>query len=78
MSNEPKKRDVDKTTLDWEEDYYPGISNIVSASECTGMMYAPPQNEDEQESYSDMFSMQIPKEDKKEGKKEDRKEDKKE
>ena len=42
-------------------DSYPGISNTVSANECTGMMYSPPQSDDEFESYKEMFSMQTPK-----------------
>lgn len=52
---------------DKEIDYddYPGISNTASSTECTGMMYAPPQNEEEFESYQDMFDMEIPKKEEK-------------
>jgi len=46
---------------DSEYDSYPSISNTASASEMTGLMYAPPQNEEELESYKDLFSMPIPK-----------------
>lgn len=41
--------------------YFPDISNTVSSTECTGMMYALPQNEAEFESYQELFDMQIPK-----------------
>lgn len=43
-------------------DSYPDISNVVSSCECTGMMYAPPQNESEFESYQELFNMELPKE----------------
>ena len=46
-----------------EPDYdrFPGISNTVSMTECTGTMYAPPQNEEEHESYQELTNMQLPK-----------------
>lgn len=44
-----------------EDDSYPDISNVVSSSECTGMMYAPPQDESEIESYQELFNMELPK-----------------
>ena len=62
--NDKKTSDMAKNTNKIEEpayDSYSGISNTVSANECTGMMYAPPQNEEEYESYKETFSMQIPK-----------------
>lgn len=42
------------------DDLYPDIPNTASATECTGMMYAPPQSEDELDSYHDLFTMQYP------------------
>ena len=41
------------------DDFYPNISNTVSANEFTGMMYAPPQNEEELESYEELFNMKY-------------------
>ena len=32
-----------------------GTEAVASASECTGLMYRPPQNEAEAESYSDIY-----------------------
>ncbi|PWM46694.1 MAG: hypothetical protein DBX47_01940 [Clostridiales bacterium] len=48
---------------DEDTDYYgySDISDTVSNCECAGMMYIPPQNEEENESYKDLFNMQIPK-----------------
>ena len=40
---------------------YYDITSTVSSSECTGMIPTPPQNEDELESYQDMFGMEIAK-----------------
>lgn len=60
----PDKKTTNKIDNDMDEtnyDGYPDISNTVSTTECTGMMYAPPQNEAEFESYQEMFNMQIPK-----------------
>lgn len=42
-------------------DYMPTISNVESATECTGLMYAPPRDEAEEESYRELSSMEIPK-----------------
>jgi len=63
MATKPDKKPINKiddTAEEPEYDLYPNISNTVSSGECTGMMYAPPQNEEELESYKDMFSMEIP------------------
>ncbi len=30
---------------------------VISATECTGLMYRPPQNENEAESYSDIYTV---------------------
>jgi len=49
-----------KKDLDIENKYYPNIASTESSGECTGMMHVPPQNEYEDESYQDMFDMEIP------------------
>lgn len=36
----------------------------ASSMECTGMMPRPPQNEDEEESYRDLYPTEIPRKDK--------------
>ena len=46
---------------DPERDFYPDISSTVSAGECTGMMYAPPQDEEAFDAYQDLSGMEIPK-----------------
>jgi hypothetical protein len=51
---EPKK----KLPLDY---WLPTISNVASATECTGLMYLPPQDEEEFASYQELSSMEIPK-----------------
>jgi len=40
--------------------FYPGVENAACATECTGMMHAPPQNEEEREAYGELFSMETP------------------
>ena len=54
-----KNKNTDKKP---EPDFYPDISNTASAAECTGMMHAPPQNEDELEALQELSNMAIPKE----------------
>ncbi len=39
---------------------YPDISNVASATECTGLMYRTPKNEEELENYQELSSMAIP------------------
>jgi hypothetical protein len=39
----------------------PTISDVVSSTECTGLMYRPPEDEEELESYQELSSMEIPK-----------------
>lgn len=39
----------------------PDLSNVASASECTGLMHRSPQNEAEWDSYQELSSMAIPK-----------------
>jgi len=62
MAKPTDKKPADKIESPEYDEYdsFPNISNTVSSGECTGMMYAPPQNEEELESYKDMFSMEIP------------------
>ncbi len=42
------------------EYWMPAISNVASATECTGLMYNPPQDEAEEESYRELSTMEIP------------------
>lgn len=39
---------------------YPDISNVASATECTGLMYKTPVNGEETEAYQHLSSMEIP------------------
>lgn len=60
----PDPKTVNMTHDNSEEpdyDRFPTISNTVSMTECTGAMYAPPQSEEEQESYQELTNMQFPK-----------------
>lgn len=41
-------------------DYMPQISNVVSATECTGIVPTQPENQDELESDMDLFSSSLP------------------
>lgn len=41
---------------------FPDISNVASASECTGLMHRSPRDEAELDSYQELSSMAIPKE----------------
>lgn len=62
---ESNKKMINNTNNQFNEldyDSYPEILNVVSSCECTGMMYAPPQDESEFESYQELFNMEIPKE----------------
>lgn len=44
------------------QDQFPDISNVASASECTGLMHRSPADREEFESYQELSSMAIPKE----------------
>ena len=50
------------------EEQFPDISNVASANECTGLMYRSPANEEERESYQQLSSMAIPREEPEDGK----------
>lgn len=41
-------------------DFMPQISNVVSATECTGMVPTQPENQDELEADMDLFSSSLP------------------
>lgn len=57
-----------KRKIDYHEhdapprDKFPDISNVASASECTGLMHRSPADQEELESYQQLSSMAIPKE----------------
>lgn len=44
------------------QDQFPDISNVASASECTGLMHRSPVDKKELENYQELSSMAIPKE----------------
>ena len=44
---------------------FPDVSNVASASECTGLMHKSPQDQEEWDSYQELSSMAIPKDRKK-------------
>jgi len=50
----PDKKPAEKPKVD---DFYPHISNTASANDFTGMTNAPPQNDEERESYEDLFNI---------------------
>lgn len=39
------------------------MSNVVSATECTGIMAAMPKNEEEYEAEQELYGMEIPRKD---------------
>lgn len=39
---------------------YPDIAHVASSTECTGLMYRPPENMAEYESYQEVYGMEIP------------------
>ncbi len=43
-------------------------NNIVSGTECTGLIQTPPENEQEAESYTDLYAVPEPAEDNKKSK----------
>ena len=58
-----KKKPIDYHEHDTPgEEKFPDISGVASATECTGLMYKTPVNDDEWESYQELSSMEIPKE----------------
>ena len=59
---QPNPLPNDSDDLDWEDGGYPHISNVVSAQECTGMMPVLPLDEDQEDSYRDLYSSELPKE----------------
>lgn len=46
--------------LDWDEDEFPRISNVASATECTGLMPRPPLDEAEEEALLALSSNELP------------------
>lgn len=44
-----------------KEDNFPELSNVASATECTGLMYRVPMDGEEWEAYQQLSSMEIPK-----------------
>ena len=54
MEKKDNKRKINKADTDFPAS--------ASAYECTGMMYKPPESEAELDSYMELYSMEIPKE----------------
>ena len=47
----------EKDNINFEEDSLIDISGVASATECTGLIQIPPQNEEEAESYNEIYTM---------------------
>ena len=45
----------EKNSVDYAEDVLNKIDSVASATECTGLMYRPPETEEEAESYTDIY-----------------------
>lgn len=45
----------EKNSADYSEDVLNKIDSVASATECTGLMYRPPETEEEAESYTDIY-----------------------
>lgn len=56
----PKKK-IDYREHEEPEECFPDISNVASATECTGLMPRPPLNNQELESFQELSPMEIPK-----------------
>jgi len=41
------------------DDFYPNISNTASANDFTGIMFKPPQNDEELEAYEELYNMKY-------------------
>ncbi len=50
----------EKPAEDYADDVLNKVDSVASANECTGLMYKPPETEDEAESYNDIYV--VPKE----------------
>lgn len=45
----------EKDGTSYADDVLNKIDSVASATECTGLMYRPPENEEEAESYNDIY-----------------------
>ncbi len=45
----------EKHEADFVDDVFNKIDSVASSTECTGLMYRPPENEAEAESYTDIY-----------------------
>lgn len=45
----------EKNSADYADDVLNKIDSVASATECTGLMYRPPETEEEAESYTDIY-----------------------
>ncbi len=56
----PKRRIDYREHEDPAEGRFPDISNVASASECTGLMYKAPADQEEWDSYQELSSRALP------------------
>ena len=56
--NDKRPVKITKNTDEMKEPEY-DVAHVVSANDCTGMTYAPPQSEEEFDEYKDMFNLPI-------------------
>ena len=45
----------EKNSVDYADDVLNKIDSVASATECTGLMYRPPETDEEAESYTDIY-----------------------
>ncbi len=45
----------ERNEADYADDVLNKIDSVASATECTGLMYRPPETEEEAESYTDIY-----------------------
>ncbi len=46
---------IENNTEDYLDDILNKVDSVASATECTGLMYRPPENEQEAQSYNDIY-----------------------
>lgn len=58
----PVKGRLDSPDKDFYYNQLTEQDNVVSSTECTGLMQRPPEDESEAESYSDIYAVPVPQE----------------
>jgi len=59
MAEKPAKKQKEEEK-EFDYDFADVVNSVASATECTGLMYLPPQDEDEAENYADIYSVPTP------------------